>query len=141
MDLKWSLMSKDVAAAQHALEGLAGEAAVAAADAECAAAGPAASAGACFERTLGRHAEYVAAAWWKLADILIFKFADGFVNDGVLTPPTGYPAWWLKAVAYADGPPPVPPGARGVSHTGERALEPASSPRGGRRSGPGLSEA
>lgn len=33
------------------------------------------------------------------------KYADGNIH-GVAQ---GYPAWWLKAVGYTKGPPPVPP--------------------------------
>merc|ERR1712136_583713 len=42
---------------------------------------------------------------WELPDHLIFKYADGFLNDGE---PLGYPDWWLKQVGYEQGPPPVP---------------------------------
>jgi len=40
------------------------------------------------------------AAWWAFADTLMEIFADG--EDGV-----SYPDWWLKAVGYENGPPPV----------------------------------
>eukprot|EP00730_Choanoeca_flexa_P017207 TRINITY_DN8254_c0_g1_i1.p1 TRINITY_DN8254_c0_g1~~TRINITY_DN8254_c0_g1_i1.p1 ORF type:complete len:152 (+),score=33.80 TRINITY_DN8254_c0_g1_i1:50-505(+) len=61
---------------------------------------------------LVRHGNDVIADWWKLADELMVKFADGFVttnmgtHDMAVAP--GYPAWWLKSVGYAQGPPPVP---------------------------------
>jgi len=44
--------------------------------------------------------EEVVAAWWAFADTLMEIFADG--EDGV-----SYPDWWLKAVGYENGPPPV----------------------------------
>ena len=58
------------------------------------------------------HADAARDAWWRLADALMAKFADGFVspNDGVAVPgrAEGYPDWWLKAAGFADGPPPPP---------------------------------
>ena len=50
---------------------------------------------------------------WRTADELMFKFADGYITE---VQPSGqlvvsgddYPDWWLKAVGYEDGPPPVP---------------------------------
>ena len=45
---------------------------------------------------------------------MMFKYADGYINEvspsGTLNVGTeAYPDWWLKAVDYQDGPPPVPP--------------------------------
>ena len=54
---------------------------------------------------LVENAKYVVQRWWLLADELMEKYADGNVN-GVAQ---GYPAWWLKAVGFPSGPPPVPP--------------------------------
>jgi hypothetical protein len=60
------------------------------------------------------HADAARDAWWRLADALMAKFADGFVsrtrNDGSTTPGVaeGYPDWWLDAAGFADGPPPPP---------------------------------
>lgn len=51
------------------------------------------------------NARAVVARWWQLADDLMEKYADGNIH-GVAQ---GYPAWWLKAVGYTKGPPPVPP--------------------------------
>ena len=36
--------------------------------------------------------------WWKLADELVAKYDDGYVNalDSV-----GYPTWWLEEVDFA----------------------------------------
>jgi len=52
------------------------------------------------------------ARWWRLADELMVRFADGYdtrlVNGTVLDSKTfGYPAWWLEKVGYEDGPGPV----------------------------------
>ena len=61
-----------------------------------------------------RHADAARDAWWRLADALMVKFADGFVSrtqkDGSITPGVaeGYPDWWLDAAGFADGPPPPP---------------------------------
>jgi len=61
-----------------------------------------------------KNAEKIVAALWSLSDELMFKFADGFVNrakappNGEISEPVGYPAWWLEAVGYKDGPPPPP---------------------------------
>lgn len=53
------------------------------------------------------HAARVVADTWDLADRLVFKYADGFINEpGKIGQSPGYPAWWLKAVGYENGPPP-----------------------------------
>jgi dipeptidase len=48
----------------------------------------------------------------KLFDDLMFKFADGYLNewgpDGFSSVPTGYPQWWLRKVGYTEGPRAVP---------------------------------
>eukprot|EP00746_Dinoflagellata_sp_MGD_P164423 gnl/MRDRNA2_/MRDRNA2_93040_c0_seq1.p1 gnl/MRDRNA2_/MRDRNA2_93040_c0~~gnl/MRDRNA2_/MRDRNA2_93040_c0_seq1.p1 ORF type:complete len:572 (+),score=106.59 gnl/MRDRNA2_/MRDRNA2_93040_c0_seq1:93-1808(+) len=46
--------------------------------------------------------------WETLSDFLIWKYADGYSNDPVVAAPLSYPAEWLKAVGYPEGPPPVP---------------------------------
>ena len=51
------------------------------------------------------NARSVVLRWWRLADELMEKYADGNVRGRS----EGYPAWWLKAVGYPSGPPPVPP--------------------------------
>lgn len=56
-------------------------------------------------RVLVKNAKGVVERWWLLADELMEKYADGNVHGQ----PQGYPAWWLKAVGYPAGPPPVPP--------------------------------
>merc|ERR1712137_723727 len=53
--------------------------------------------------------DYMAArvldSFWKLPDLIITKYADGWLSDGDAL---GYPDWWLKAVGYENGPPPPP---------------------------------
>lgn len=57
------------------------------------------------------NAEKIVTGLWELSDQLLFKYASGFVNepngDG-MSQMVGYPAWWLEAVGYRDGPPPPP---------------------------------
>jgi len=40
--------------------------------------------------------------WWELADKLIVKYNDGYVNiyPEVSRKSPGYPEWWLKEVGY-----------------------------------------
>lgn len=110
MDLKWSYAVKDVAAAQDALETVAGGAAVAAVESECGKITKAAALADCMDGIYGEHAGKSVASWWALADLLMYRYSDGWVNQlPASADPTGYPAWWLKAVGYAQGPPPVPP--------------------------------
>ena len=50
---------------------------------------------------------------WATADGLMFKYADGYVStvapDGSFSSAAiNYPDWWLTAVNYSGGPPPVP---------------------------------
>lgn len=70
----------------------------------------------------GAHVEQVVSSVWELFDALMFRYADGFVAQGEPSGSGGegaepeldtYPEWWLKAVGYAHGPPPVPPGEEG----------------------------
>ena len=51
--------------------------------------------------------------WWSMADILIAKYSDGYINlpDGKIATPEsekvrmiGYPSWWLDKTNYKDGP-------------------------------------
>lgn len=65
------------------------------------------------ESAFATHAAAVLDSLWKLVDLLIFKFGDGFLAelsaDGTYTAKTDpYPDWWLRAVNYSAGPPPVP---------------------------------
>jgi len=59
----------------------------------------------------------IVASLWSLSDELLFKYASGFVNEispsgkeeeDHMSQMVGYPAWWLQAVGYTDGPPPPP---------------------------------
>ncbi len=106
--LKWSYAYKEVQAMQAKIEGEA-EALVGKMDAL-------AQAGAVPDEKLngayGTFAEAVAEWLGEFADMLLFKYADGFVSewkegtfDSVAVP---YPDWWLKAVNFTGGPPPVP---------------------------------
>jgi dipeptidase len=52
------------------------------------------------------HTARVLEAWWKLADELVFLYADGFDNQKWDGPPIGYSTDWLEAVGYQNGPPP-----------------------------------
>lgn len=56
-------------------------------------------------RYCNENAAAVLAEWWKLAEILYLKYNDGYLNtkDGVAQA-VFYPAWWLKAVGYEQGP-------------------------------------
>lgn len=63
------------------------------------------------EAALVENADRVTATLWQLSDQLIFKYASGFVNEvkpNGLSQMVGYPAWWLQAVGYQNGPPPPP---------------------------------
>lgn len=51
------------------------------------------------------NANRVVNEWWKLADSLIVKYDDGYVNEPKdIAKPVGYPEWWLKEVGYDKGP-------------------------------------
>lgn len=68
---------------------------------------------------LARHSAHVAEGLVELFDKLMFKYSDGFINvvqpDGSFSSSSvPYPDWWLKAVGYEEGPPPVPPTDSGV---------------------------
>lgn len=57
-----------------------------------------------------RHAERVASEWWAMADRLIAKYSDGYVNPPESLPqnaaavPIGYPSAWLGLTNYRQGP-------------------------------------
>ncbi len=36
--------------------------------------------------------------WWKLADELVYKYNDGYVNGSSV----GYPTWWLEEVGFGE---------------------------------------
>ena len=59
------------------------------------------------------NAERALSRMWATADGLMFKYADGYVStvapDGSFSSAAiNYPDWWLTAVNYSGGPPPVP---------------------------------
>jgi len=59
------------------------------------------------------HADEMLDAWWALGDDLMLKHAQPAapgVGVGV-----EYPGWWLEAVGYPDGPPPVDSPGRAAS--------------------------
>ena len=56
---------------------------------------------------LARVAKLNLAAVADLFDLLMFKYADGWVNTPTIGDGVGYPAWWLKDVNYTRGPPPL----------------------------------
>lgn len=67
-------------------------------------------------RAYNEHAASTLAALWSLSDALMFKYADGYINEvqtdgSVRVTAEPYADWWLKAVGYEKGPPPVPPSA------------------------------
>ncbi|MGE4552144.1 MAG: dipeptidase [Desulfovibrionaceae bacterium] len=49
-------------------------------------------------------ANRVLAAWRSLADRLVVKYADGYVNLPDKLEEPGYPRWWLDRVGYGKGP-------------------------------------
>lgn len=57
------------------------------------------------------NAEKVRDSFLQLAQDLLFRYADGFLNawtpSGFTSAHTGYPAWWLQAAGYSEGPPPL----------------------------------
>jgi len=60
------------------------------------------------------NSDYVLRKWWELGDMLIAKYADGYINlpDGRYAAPPlstmpveiGYPSTWLDVTNYKDGP-------------------------------------
>ena len=63
------------------------------------------------ELELVANAAVVVKTAWKLSDEILFQFTSGFYNDpstNVMGETDGYPAWWLEAVGFRDGPPPPP---------------------------------
>ena len=54
------------------------------------------------------HAASLLEAWWSLADRLVAKYSDGYINPPAevrtMPIPIGYPATWLAATDYANGP-------------------------------------
>ena len=54
------------------------------------------------------HAMRLLDSWWSLADRLVAKYSDGYVSPPaekrVSATPIGYPAPWLAATDYSNGP-------------------------------------
>lgn len=51
------------------------------------------------------NADAVVHRWWSLADMLIARYDDGYVNSpDSMAVEVGYPQWWLDEAGYADGP-------------------------------------
>jgi len=54
------------------------------------------------------HAATLLDAWWSLADRLVTKYSDGYISPPAVVRaaviPIGYPAGWLAATDYANGP-------------------------------------
>jgi len=46
----------------------------------------------------------VVSEWWDMADMLVSKYDDGYVNDPKVAEEVGYPEWWRKDVGYQNGP-------------------------------------
>jgi dipeptidase len=72
---------------------------------------------AALNKTYSDHSADVLRAMWSLADELMFKYADGFINEvqpdsSLKVTVEPYADWWLKAVGYEEGPPPVPEPSR-----------------------------
>jgi len=51
-----------------------------------------------------KNANNIVAEWWGLADMLIAKYSDGYVNIPKIATEVGYPKWWRKKVGYEEGP-------------------------------------
>jgi len=57
-----------------------------------------------------QNAALVVASWWELADGLIARYSDGYINlPGTATQapapvPVGYPSQWLGLTDYRAGP-------------------------------------
>ncbi|CAJ1951378.1 unnamed protein product [Cylindrotheca closterium] len=64
------------------------------------------------ESAIMDNAASIVSSLWQLSDEIMFKYASGFVNEddshGGLSQMVGYPAWWLEAVGFKEGPPPPP---------------------------------
>jgi dipeptidase len=98
MQLRFNMAKVDVAAVQGLLE-QAGAALVASCDADWNPETAAAAAEALVGRAVGEYG--------KLLNHMLFKYADGYDNDPIVGADVGYPAWWLRAVGYPEGPGPV----------------------------------
>lgn len=59
--------------------------------------------------------------WWALADELMLKYAQPAAPGVGVS--VNYPSWWLEAVGYPDGPPPVDSPKRAASQNAARGLD------------------
>jgi len=71
---------------------------------------------AALEKMVLSHADAAAIAWNELAEKLLAKYANGYLNtpDGNYEA-LGYPRKWLEAVGYKDGPPNPPSLSKGLT--------------------------
>jgi len=96
--IKYAYAMKDLAALQQTLEG-AGAALVSKIDASVS------IEPAMLNAEYARHAAAILQSFTSLPDLLVWKYADGWLADKSLL---SYPDWWLEAVGYPQGPPPAP---------------------------------
>ena len=103
-DLKFSYAIQDIQAKQQEIESkeYAMEPAIAAAAAELYKTDPELCKAFLTDYSTS-NAEKVTAEWWKLADYLMVKYSDGYVNIPTVGKSVGYPDWWLKEVGYENG--------------------------------------
>ncbi|MBN1345506.1 MAG: C69 family dipeptidase [Phycisphaerae bacterium] len=50
------------------------------------------------------NADDVVSEWWEMANDLVQKYDDGYINDPVTATEVGYPKEWLDQVGYDQGP-------------------------------------
>jgi len=51
-----------------------------------------------------KNADQVLKQWWNLADYLVQKYTDGYINNPKIAQEVGYPKWWREKVGYFNGP-------------------------------------
>jgi len=55
------------------------------------------------------NSKHIVSSLWDLSDLILFKYASGFVNEpDNISQMVGYPKWWLEKVGYQEGPPEPP---------------------------------
>jgi dipeptidase len=93
----------DILPLQQELEAL-GRARLAEWDATCRSMDPA-QAEAWVTKACHEHAQEVLRRWWEMADTLVARYADSYINrPGRDAVGVGYPSTWLVRTNYADGP-------------------------------------
>mmetsp|Transcript_38523 Transcript_38523/g.57751 ORF Transcript_38523/g.57751 Transcript_38523/m.57751 type:complete len:630 (-) Transcript_38523:177-2066(-) len=80
------------------------------------------------QKAILQNAADCTASLWSLSDEIIFKYASGYVNEpSRMSVSVGYPKWWLEAVGFKGGPPPVPHKPKfdtdALSKTGKAAMK------------------